>query len=426
MRTMAVEALTRVRGGVFYGWYMVASGFLLIFFTTGIGVYGFAAFLGPIVRHFGWSQAITAGAFSLRSVESGSLSPLMGYLADRVGPRPILVAGFVIEGFGFILLSQVQSLWQFYAAFAILALGLSGGSFLIVSTALNSWFVRLRGRAFALMLMGAAFGGPFLSLFIWLVAVLGWRGALILAGVSLWVFCIPLSLVMRRRPEVYGLRPDGDPDGGARMEQRDPGRVVASAPEVQLKVGSVLRSRSYWQYVLAVNFQTASFGALVLFQVLALESFGLTLPQTAVVVTVWTLASIPGRLVAGFLSDILDKRLVLGGSIALQIIGALIFLTVGGLWMGLAYALVHGVGWGASNPSRLALQGEYWGRNIFGVLMGIQQTVGSAIGVVAPIFVGRWYDLRQDYHGAFLILFAPLIVSFVFILTLKKSTAEAR
>lgn len=421
---LAVRALARVRGGLFYGWYMVAAGFALMFFFAGIGVYGFAAFLGPILKEFRWPQALVGAAFSFRSLEGALLGPVMGFLVDRVGPRPILIAGFLIEGLGLILLSQVHSLWQFYLAFAVLALGMSGGAFLVISTAINNWFERLRGRAFSIMMLGPAFSGLMVSALIWIVATIGWRNALLGTAATLWVFCIPLSLVMRRRPEAYGLLPDGGPAREAERGSGGVGRAAAPARVGQLRVGSILRSRSYWQFVLAVALQGAGFGALALFQIVALESFGLTVAQTAVVVTVWTLSSIPGRLVGGFLADFVDKRLVFAGSILFQLVGAVFFLTLQNLWMGLAYAVIFGMGWGASVPVRPALQGEYWGRNLFGLLMGLQGTFGAAVGITAPILVGRWYDVYQDYHGAFLILFLPLIVSFVLILTLKKPTSE--
>ena len=115
---------------VFYGWWIVLSGFLLMLFSTGVGFYGFSAFVNPIADSIaGGSRAIVATAVSIQRAESGILGPIMGFLVDRIGPRKILVAGFIIGGIGFILVSLTQNVVQFYAAYMLLALGLGAGSF---------------------------------------------------------------------------------------------------------------------------------------------------------------------------------------------------------------------------------------------------------------------------------------------------------
>ena len=86
---------------VFYGWWIVLSGFLLMLFSTGVGFYGFSAFVNPIADSIaGGSRAIVATAVSIQRAESGILGPIMGFLVDRIGPRIILIAGFVIGGTG--------------------------------------------------------------------------------------------------------------------------------------------------------------------------------------------------------------------------------------------------------------------------------------------------------------------------------------
>lgn len=408
---------------VFYGWWIVLSGFLLMLFSTGVGFYGFSAFVNPIADSIaGGSRAIVATAVSIQRAESGILGPIMGFLVDRVGPRIILIFGFVIGGAGFILVSLTQNVPQFYAAYIFLALGLGAGSFLIVSTAVTNWFNRMRGRALGFLFLGPGFAGFLVLGIVELIEMFGWRNTLAGVGVAMWVICIPLALIMRRAPEAYGQRPDGDPPltASENRAQQLTGGGIPVAEAALIGIGSVLRSPGYYQYVLALGLQQVGFSALVIFQIPALETFGLTTREAGLAVLIWTIGGLPGRLASGFLADKFDKRLVLAAAFIMQLVGLFFFLTTTNLTGAILYGVTHGIGWGMTTPSRLALQGEFWGRAIFGRLMGIQ-TGTSAIGsILSPIFVGWWFDTYDEYKTPILLLFLPLFLCIVLILTLRR------
>ena len=104
----------------------------------------------------------------------------------------------------------------------------------------------------------------------------------------------------------------------------------------------------------------------------------------------------------------------------MQLIGLFFFLTTTNLSGAILYGVTHGIGWGMTTPSRLALQGELWGRAIFGRLMGIQ-TGTSAIGsIISPIFVGWWFDTFDEYKTPIMLLFLPLFICIFLILTLRR------
>ncbi len=418
----AVAATTARRPRIFRGWYIVASGFGMMTYTTGVGFYGFTAFVDPIAEALGGSRAVVAGAISVQRLESGIMGPIIGYLIDRIGPRLILITGFLIAGLGFFLVSLATTIPQFYAAYLFLAVGLGAGSFLVISTGVSNWFIRYRGRA-----LGIVFLGPALSTFIvpglvWSIEEYDWRATLRAVGVGMWVIGIPLSLVFRKKPEDLGLLPDGDPppedsdDTDSALQSGAP----ASRPEATFNVRQVLRMRSYWQYVIATSLQSAGFSALVIFQIPALKTQGLTAAAAGAVILLWGLGSIPGRIGGGFLADKMDKRIVFAGSVVLQLIGVFFFITADSFAEALPYALIHGTGWGATTPSRLALQGEFWGRSIFGRLMGLQMGLAAGGGILSPLFVGWMFDRYHTYDTAITVLFIPLVVVIALILTMKR------
>ena len=119
---------------IFYGWWIVIASFLVALYTGGVIYYGFTAFFEPIAKEMGWSYTQISLAASLRGLEVGLLAPLVGILADRWGPRKVLFGGILITAAGLFLLSSASSLFTFYVAFALLAIGLSACSVAVLLT----------------------------------------------------------------------------------------------------------------------------------------------------------------------------------------------------------------------------------------------------------------------------------------------------
>ena len=103
--------------GIFYGWWIVIACSILTFYGAGMFFYGFTVFVHPMAKELGWSMALISGAFSLYRLESGIGAPLAGFMLDRIGPRILILAGGLIWGAGFIYLSHVRTVIDFYVAF---------------------------------------------------------------------------------------------------------------------------------------------------------------------------------------------------------------------------------------------------------------------------------------------------------------------
>ena len=91
----------------FYGWWIVGAGGLVQWYTSAVFWRGFQAFIPPILNTFGWSSGATGAAISLQRSESGMISPFVGALLDRYGPRKAMAFGVFVTGGGFIFMSQM-------------------------------------------------------------------------------------------------------------------------------------------------------------------------------------------------------------------------------------------------------------------------------------------------------------------------------
>ncbi|MBI4197621.1 MAG: MFS transporter [Chloroflexi bacterium] len=200
------------RRTVFYGWVIVAVGTVIQTLSSGVGGQGLGAFLVPLEKQFGWSKTALAGGRSVMQLESGLLGPIEGFLVDWLGPKAIMVIGAVIFGLGMVLLGFVNSLWTYYAAHVVLAIGASLSGSIALFVALNNWFRRKRTLAMALTQTGNGFSGILVvPVLLIVLSTFGWRTAAIVSGVFVWVVGIPLAFLVRRAPEPYGVFPTARP-----------------------------------------------------------------------------------------------------------------------------------------------------------------------------------------------------------------------
>ena len=413
---------------VFYGWWIVAAGFVNQAYTSGTYFFGFGAFFDPIVAQFGWSRAITAAAVSIEYAEGAVLSPLAGVFIDRFGPRKVMLAGVAVTGLGFVLLSRTQSLWQFYGAFALIGAGVSIGSYLVVTTAVANWFVASRGRALGILSAGTGAGGFLVPLVVWLIAATDWRTGLLVIAAGTWVLGIPAAMVMRGRPEDYGYLPDGE------VTRRTPivgsGREVASEAAAtpgpggrrwrNTTIGTVLTTGTFWHMVLALGATELAIAATV-HQIPAMTSFGFGRQMAALAVMGVSFFNMAGRLGSGFVGDLLDKRRLMAFAVIFQFIGILTFAYVGASWHLLGYIFFWGVGYGVTVPTSVALLADYFGRRNFGTILGVFMSLGMVFGVCGPIFVGWMFDLRANYRDPYLILALTLLVTIPVVLVLPET-----
>ena len=139
-----------------------------------------------------------------------------------------------------------------------------------------------------------------------------------------------------------------------------------------------------------------------------------------------SIVSLFGRIGSGFISDAVDKRHVIAGAFGFQLVGTLIFASIGNNWHLVGFVLFWGIGFGASIPVRFAMLADFFGRRHFGTIMGVMMTFSTIFGVVGPIFVGWMVDVRGSYREPYLILTASLLASIPLILSLEGPRPRTR
>jgi MFS family permease len=407
--------LRRLFPGVYEGWLVVFSAATITTFIGGAFFYGFGTVFNPIIDEFGWSVAATSLAFSVRSEAGGVAAPLIGVAIDRLGPERVLIGGLALVSAGVLLTSYMESIWQFYLAMTLIAIGISSASGPAGTVAAASWFEVRRGTALAMLSLGGAAAGVMTVPVALLVDELGWRVALRVLAVIVLLGGSLAGVNVRRRPSGHPQPMDGI--ALAAGEEESHGDAWG------IPVARAIRTRAFLLISLGLIANGFGWTALIVHQVPFMESLGVSKAQAGSTVLAFALASVIGRLAGGWLADRYEKRVVLAGAIALMAVGIALMPLVHTLEQSYLVMLVVAPGFGGTAPLRPALLADYFGTTSFGTIAGLSRlwvTIGSFGG---PITVGLIVDAGGGYTPGWLISAAVVAAGIPLILAARPPTA---
>ena len=381
---------------IFYGWFIVGACFLIGFYVGGTIFYGFTAFFEPIRQEFGWSYTQISFAASLRGLEMGILAPFVGFLADRFGSRRLIFWGAIVVGFGLILLSFTQSLAIFYSSFLLIAFGAGGCAMVVTMSVVANWFHRKVGIALGVMASGVGASGLLVPLIVHMIDAYDWRHTLIILGLGMWSLGIPLSFVIRNRPEQYGYIPDGE-------VSRDPiSNTKIQSKETEIGLKEALKTKAFFYVAFADAIRLMTVMAVVTHVMPYLNSLGVPRATAGLLTGAIPLFSIIGRFGFGWLGDTVNKRHVMAWTFCLMGVGMLAFSYMHAIWTGFIFLLLFSTGYGGGIVLRGAILREYFGRDSFGRLIGIILGVASIGGIIGPTLTGWVFDTFGNYHVVWL------------------------
>jgi sugar phosphate permease len=319
-------------------------------------------------------------------------------------------------------MNYVNSLWAFYLVWGIMVgAGMNAASGIPIATAIANWFVKKRGLATGINFMMT--GVFLLPVVTWLITVQGWRMACLIGGVVMLVVGLPLNwfFVRDRRPEYYGLLPDG-----ATMEEElkeDTGRMLdrgaeyaAEVEEVEFTLRQAMRTPTYWLLLVAYMGPSMTMTSLMVHVIPLLTDMGLSPTEAAATVALAGLSSAVSRFISGLLADRFKKqhlRLVLGGAYLLQATGIALFVLKQTIAMVYPFLILNFFCWAVSMILTTVIGGRYFGRKAFGSIRGTNAIVMMPVGILSPIYLGWVYDTTGNYTTAFALIAAILTLSAV-------------
>jgi MFS family permease len=372
-------------------WIVVAAVWITLAISSGL-YFSFPIFFVALLEEFGWSRGATAAAFSISAIMQGVLSPVVGMLVDRLGPRRVMLGGAGVLGAACALSSRIDSLWSLYLVVGVLAAaGVGAVSWVPTGVLIARWFTERRGTVMGVAFSGMGAGvlavGPLAQ---WLIAGYGWRAAYLVLGLGTLAVLLPVVWL--------GVR---DPPAGT-----TPARgATATALEWNREVGDALRTRAFWALFFAYLCTPLAVFSVVTHQVAFAVDHGFPRLFVAGIFGLTGLLSVVGRIGFGIAADRIGRASSATISYGCTAVGTLCLLGLE-VWPHVAplyaYAIFFGLGFGARGPIITAMASQLFpGR--FGAIYGFL-SVGNGIGGgVAPWFGGFVHDLTGSYRVAFLI-----------------------
>lgn len=407
----------------FYGWYIVAVGFL----ANVASAFTLASTLGVFLKPLTGDLGVSRGVFSLlRSGEgliAAGMAPVIGSLVDRHGARWLMVLGAVVMGTGFLLLSRVEAFWQFLLVrWGLVTVGEAFMGYMVINVAISRWFVRRRGRAVALSSMGIGFakvGMPLFaaSLLVWL----GWRKTWAVFGlIALALVVGPALLVVRRSPEDMGLCPDGGssstgPSRPLAMQERgSPSEHRSMADEAIWSRGEAMRTPAFWLLVTVFGVSSVGVTGLNLHVFAYVTDIGHSEVVAATIMSVIALMQMASPLLWGLLAERIDARRAILIKFLIQAAGLSLAITASDIALLYAGFFLYGIALGGGMVLSEILWAHYFGRLSLGRVRGMGLLLTHVFAAAGPPFFGFLFDITRSYLFSFA-LFAALLLTSAFL-----------
>lgn len=382
----------------YYGWVVLAAVCCAGIARTGPAVATLSLFVEPMTAEFGWSRTAMAGAVSLGGIMAAISSPMIGTMLDAKGPRVILTLAVLTTGLTILALSGIGSLLAFYLLFCIARMNFAGPFDLGIHGAVTNWFVQRRPLASSIATLAGMVGLTIMPLVAHVAMEHGgWRtGWLAIGAVVLAVGLLPSWLLVARRPEDFGLLPDGATQPAA-SHGSSPASTVTSTPEPSFTRAEALATPAFWLLSLYTLLIYPVQAGMSLHQAAHLVERGL---GTAVAVTSVTTFSVTSGLVG------------LAFGLALRRVGVRIGLAVSGLALcasavlmakastpleAITAAGLFGAGMGGIHTGLPVAWADYFGRRSFGAIRGVALAIQVSAQAAGPLLSG----IMRDWTGSY-------------------------
>ena len=413
----------------YYGWIVVAASSTVVFARMAPAITTLTVLIFPISQQLGWSRTLIAGSVSAGAIASLVLSPVVGWLIDRFGARPVLVVSVLALGVAMISLAWATIPLTFYIAFAAGRVVFHTSAPIGSSTVAARWFIRKRGRAIGVIFLIGAVGGIVYTMVASLVVEsYGLKTTWIVIGLMVLAISVaPSLLLVAERPEDIGLLPDGD------ESEVTPGKNEASIPDpVGVKetplpeedddswlLGEAVRSGTFWLLVFmgfTCYFVHTSIGV---HMGAYFRDIGLGATSAALAVSLsWSVSAI-GSLVWGWITDRVQVRHAYCWMFLVQAVSTLYLMLAGGtIGVFLASAL-FGVVSAGSNVVPSVIYANYFGRLSLGKIRGLGE-VGVLLGqATGPVIAGILFSRQGGYDTIFLVFVVLALTCSLLVLKAK-------
>ena len=433
MASLNAAALSSSKPKLFYGWYIVGTGFLTNIASAFALASTLSIFLKPLTAELGISRGVFSLLRSGEGIIGALIAPFIGTLVDRHGGRGLIAIGTAIVAVGYLMLGHVETFTQFaLVRLSLVTVGDAMMGSMVVNIVIAQWFLRRRGRAFAISRMGVGFAKVCMpivaaSLIVWF----GWRQTWMVFGlVTLILGVVPSLLFIRRSPEEMGLLPDGAEEpivsDHTRVRQNRAAADATTNQDLEWTRGEAMRNGTFW--LLVITFGIASIGVtgLNLHVYPYVTDIGHPPVVAATVMSVIASMQLFSPLAWGLLAERMDVRVAATLRFVIQAIGLGLATLTANLFCLYVGFFLYGIGLGGNMVLPEVLWANYFGRRSLGKVRGLGLLISQVMAAAGPPFFGFLFDITNGYGLSFAIFGCALITSAFLSLMLKPPRKVGR
>ncbi len=398
----------------YYGWFVLGLAGCATFAATGSSQVVLGGVQDFIIEDMGWSRSTLAFAATAGTWSSGLITPIVGNLADRYGPRGLMPIGLLIAGIAFFLLSGIDSVTQYYVAY-IMGRAISNPVLIgvVPRTVAVNFFRRRRNIVLAISSTIRPVSGAInIMLFSLVASYSGWRVAYRYLGILCVTLVLPLMWLLRRRPEDIGLLPDGA-DAVAQTTGSETSSIGNRSsllePEFSWTVKEAFKTRALWCIVITSAIGTVASSSVGFGLKPYLLESGISQTQAAAVLSLGTVLAL-GNVIWGVLADRITPRKCLIVATAVAAIMDVFLITVDSLSSAYLFAVIWGLSSGSVGSLEHMMIAQYYGRDSYGSILGAfgpMQTMalglGPGLGAVIRDVTGSYDMLYVSMAGLYLV-----------------------
>jgi len=383
-----------------YGWMIAVAGALMIFVTYGL-IYSYSVFFKPLADYFQWDRASVSLIYSLSMIFRGAAAIGTGWLADKFGARKALVFCGLMIAAGYVLSSQVTTLWQFFLTYGIVeAIGVSG-IFGIGSAVVSRWFTKNRGLALGIVASGSGLG----TLLIVpaterLVSAYDWSQTFIIVGIAAGILVAGGALLFK--------------------EPAQPPPTEVKQNKTTETVGGAIKDIRLWLVMFCFTLFLFATQIVLVHLVNHATDIGIDPLLAATFMSVIGGISLVGRLSTGVVAEKIGLYKSLWLICIFQAISFILLLFAKSAWMFYIFAIFFGVAYGGEVTQIPLVVSRFFGTKVMATLMGVVLFVTGFGGAASPWIAGKIYDVTGSYNWAFIMGIIASVLCMVMIWLLQR------
>ena len=390
-----------------FGLIIVGFSFITLGLVYGVQ-YSFSVFFVALLKEFGWSRSITAGAFSLCIIIHGIIGPFVGGMADRSGPKKVFLYGSLSLGIGLALCSLTQTWWGFYIFFGIItAIGMGSTGWVPSVIMIQRGFKEKVGLAVGIISSGIGIGIlVYVPLIQYLIIQFGWRMAYRIMAISIPVIIISMAITCLKRP----LQAPSSYQTEMKVSHRitkDPLIVDEAWTSTPWTLQQAIATRQFW--LLGTSFLLGNLITQSIFthQVAFFVDRGLNPLFASYIVGIVGVVSVGGKILWGALSDRIGREITYAMGITCYIFGVMTLVVLNASpssTLSYLFAFFFGMGYSVTAALPPLMTADLFGGYAFGGIFGSIMVFTGVGGAFGAWFAGFIYDVAGSYLPVFVIL----------------------